>query len=47
MSKSKLTPEQQTKIRDAIRIAKMRMTMKNEKPPVTLPKLKFMEKEGG
>lgn len=45
--KNKLTPEQQKKVRDAIRMAKMRMTIAGEKPHVTLPKLKFMEKDGG
>jgi len=43
--KPKLTPEQQKKIRDAIRISKMRMTIENKKPVVTLPKLKFLEKK--
>lgn len=45
--KQSLTPEQQKKIRDAIRISKMRMTIENKRPPVTLPKLKFMEKKDG
>jgi hypothetical protein len=47
MTKKKrtLTPEQQKKVRDAIRIAKARGTISGEKPPVTLPKLKFLEKK--
>lgn len=40
-----LTPEQQKAIRDGIRLAKMRMTIMNEKPKVSLPKLNFMEKK--
>ena len=43
----KLTPEQQKTIRDAIRLSKMRMTITNEKPKVSLPKLGFMEKKDG
>ena len=43
--KSPLTPEQQKKINEAIRFAKARMTKLGEKPVVTLPKLKFMEKK--
>jgi hypothetical protein len=43
--KPKLTPEQQKKIRDAIRFSKTKMTMLGEKPVVTLPKLKFLEKK--
>ena len=43
--KPSLTPEQQRVIREAIRFSKAKMTMLGEKPVVTLPKLKFMEKK--
>ena len=43
--KPNLTPEQQKAIREAVRFSKAKMTMLGEKPPVTLPKLKFLEKK--
>ncbi len=43
--KPNLTPEQQKAIREAVRFSKAKMTMLGEKPQVTLPKLKFLEKK--
>lgn len=45
MTKKHLTPEQERVIKEAVRHAKIKMTKSLEKSPVTLPKLKFMEKE--
>ena len=45
--KTQLTPQQQTAIREAVRLVRAKMTRDGERPPVTLPKLKFMEKKDG
>jgi hypothetical protein len=45
--KTRLTPQQQTAIREAVRLVRAKMTRDGERPPVTLPKLKFMEKKDG
>lgn len=45
--KAHLTPQQKTAIREAVRLVRAKMTKDGERPPVTLPKLKFMEKKDG
>jgi len=40
-----LTLDQQKRVREAIRVTKIKGTLTGDKPPVTLPKLKFMEKK--
>jgi hypothetical protein len=45
--KAHLTPQQKTAIREAVRLVRAKMTRDGERPPVTLPKLKFMEKKDG
>ena len=44
--KTHLTPQQKTAIREAVRLVRAKMTKDGERPPVTLPKLKFMENKG-
>lgn len=44
--KAHLTPQQKTAIREAVRLVRAKMTKDGERPPVTLPKLKFMENKG-